>query len=160
MEVWEKIQGFENYKVSNLGNVKNIITNRTLKPDILRGYKRVVLYRNGFKKKFQIHRLVAICFIKNKQNNPCVNHKDGNPSNNNLNNLEWVTYSENEKHSYDVLKKVTGGICRRKIDLKDIVKIKDLHKKGLSQRNISKLYNVSHSTIGNILRCQTYTKHI
>ena len=160
MEVWKKIEGFENYEVSNYGNVRNIKTNRVLKPDDLRGYKKVLLYNNGFKKKFQIHRLVAICFIENKQNKPCVNHIDGNPSNNNVKNLEWCTYSENEKHSFDVLKKVTGGISRRKIDLKDIEKIKKLSLKGLSQRDISKLYNVSHSTIGNILRCQTYIKHI
>ena len=123
-------------------------------------YLEVLLYNNGTQKRFQIHRLVAICFLENKENKPCVNHLDGNPSNNKLTNLEWVTYSENEKHSFNVLGKVSSGILRRKINLKDIEKIKDLSLKGLSHRNISKIYNVSHNTIGNILRCQTYVKHI
>ena len=160
MEVWKKIEGFENYEVSTFGNVKNITTNKILKPDLLRGYKRVLLYNNGTKKRFQIHRLVSICFLENKEKKPCVNHLDGNPSNNKLTNLEWCTYSENEKHSHSVLGKVSNGILRRKINLKDIKKIKDLSSKGLSHRNIGKLYNVSHQTIGGILRCQTYVKNI
>ena len=52
-----------------------------------------------------VHRAVAKAFIPNPQGKPCVNHKDGNKLNNHVSNLEWVTYSENERHSYDVLGK-------------------------------------------------------
>jgi len=52
-----------------------------------------------------VHRLVAQAFIPNPFQKPCVNHKDGNRINNKLENLNWVTYSENEKYSYTVLGK-------------------------------------------------------
>ena len=54
-------------------------------------------------KHYQIHRLVAEAFISNPENKPCINHIDGNTENNDISNLEWVTYSENELHSYRIL---------------------------------------------------------
>jgi hypothetical protein len=67
------------------------------------GYKKVILTKNNKSKSFYIHRIVAESFIPNPKNLPCVNHKDGNPSNNNLENLEWCSYSENIKHSFKFL---------------------------------------------------------
>ena len=52
------------------------------------------------KKYCLVHRLVANAFIPNPENKRCINHKDGNKKNNNINNLEWVSYSENMKHAY------------------------------------------------------------
>jgi len=69
------------------------------------GYKTIDLTFAGKKKKSPIHRLVAIHFIDNPMSKPCVNHIDGNKHNNSKTNLEWVTYSENEQHSRDVLGK-------------------------------------------------------
>jgi len=62
---------------------------------------------NIFKKRTRtsFHRLVAIAFIPNPDNLPCVNHKNGIKDDNRVENLEWCTYSENEIHSKDVLKK-------------------------------------------------------
>ncbi len=90
------------YAISNLGNIKNIKTNRILKPEITnKGYCKINLSINGVRKKFYIHRLVAMMFIEN--NNPDiknnVNHKDGNKLNNRAENLEWVTSSENQIHA-------------------------------------------------------------
>lgn len=62
--------------------------------------KYVDLYKNGERKRFTVHRLVANSFIPNPENKPEVNHIDGEPSNNNLKNLEWNTKSENMKHAY------------------------------------------------------------
>jgi hypothetical protein len=67
------------------------------------GYKKVILTKKGKQKKLYIHRLVAQSFIPNPDNLPCVNHKDGNPANNDISNLEWCSYSENIKHSFDFL---------------------------------------------------------
>ena len=64
-------------------------------------YHRVSIKR----KHYQVHRLVAMCFIPNPDNKPCVNHIDGNTENNNVSNLEWCSYSENELHSYRALGK-------------------------------------------------------
>lgn len=66
------------------------------------GYSSVDL---GHRNTKLVHRLVAEAFIRNPMCKPCVNHKDGNPANNRASNLEWVTYAENERHSYDVLGK-------------------------------------------------------
>ena len=72
------------------------------------GYARVSLFKNGISKKYSVHRLVAIVFIDNKENKSDVNHKDGNKLNNNINNLEWVSKSENVKHSINILKNKNG----------------------------------------------------
>ena len=60
------------------------------------GYKAVNLYLNGKMKTYKVHRLVALTFIANPDNKPCVDHIDGNRTNNNVNNLRWVTNSENQ----------------------------------------------------------------
>lgn len=69
------------------------------------GYVQVMLKQDGKRKKALVHRLVALAFIPNPLNKPCVNHIDGNKENNSVENLEWCTYSENELHSHRKLGK-------------------------------------------------------
>ena len=104
-EIWKPIKGYEEqYEVSNKGAVRSLsrasmfgnhlmqIKEKILKPVILKnGYSAVSL--SG--KRFYIHRLVASAFIENTNLEPCVNHKDENKSNNNVNNLEWCSYGYN-----------------------------------------------------------------
>lgn len=95
------------YEVSNTGKIRNKATKYELKQsDNRNGYKKVSIWveNNTIRKNFYIHRLVALSFVKNLENEKYVNHKDGNKSNNNANNLEWCTCSENQKHKYRVLK--------------------------------------------------------
>lgn len=104
-EEWRIIRDFIKYSVSNKGNVKNNKTGRILKHHKDKdGYCIVCLYNEGVKKLMKIHRLVAIEFIPNLSNKPTVNHIDGNKSNNCVENLEWNTHSENERHKHHVLK--------------------------------------------------------
>ena len=70
-----------------------------------RGYILVGLCKKGTITYRLVHRLVAEAFIPNPENKPCVNHKNGNPTDNCVDNLEWATYSENNTHSYRVLGK-------------------------------------------------------
>ena len=66
-------------------------------------YKMVTLWDNGKQVDVEVHRLVANAFLENPQNLPCVNHIDGNPANNDVLNLEWCSYSDNVRHSINVL---------------------------------------------------------
>lgn len=95
-EIWKGIEGYESiYQISNLGRIKSKI--KILSPHISNcGYLRIILKN----KHYSIHRLVAKAFIPNPNNKPQVNHIDGNKTNNCVNNLEWVTASENQIHNY------------------------------------------------------------
>lgn len=114
-EIWKYVKGYEGlYLISNLGRVKNLqkyyirknikipkkqCELKTCKGKV--GYIVTDLNKNNKRKTKYIHRLVAEAFIPNPENKPCVNHKDGNKLNNKISNLEWVTYSENNKHAWD-----------------------------------------------------------
>lgn len=113
-EVWKDIPEYEGYyQVSNLGNfrsvprvikykstgTRNYPAKMLLTETTKDNYQRIVLMKHGIKKRFQAHRLVALTFIPNPENKPCVNHIDGNKSNNIVTNLEWCTYSENSIHA-------------------------------------------------------------
>ena len=96
MEEWKQIKNLH-YSISNWGNVRNDNTGKQLKPQKnVYGYMVILLYNNGKPKHYQLQRLVLETFkpVKNMKNLQ-VNHIDYNRSNNNLNNLEWVTPSEN-----------------------------------------------------------------
>ena len=77
-----------------------------------KGYYFVMLYRGGIGKMFPIHRLVALSFVPNPNGFPCVNHKDGNPRNNNVDNLEWCTQTYNVNYG-DAQKKHSKSVSNR-----------------------------------------------
>lgn len=111
MEEFKDLDAF--YAVSNKGNVLSKRYNKILKPHYdskKLGYKYITLNYKGIKKSYQIHRLVASLFIPNPNNLPCVNHKDENPSNNNVENLEWCTHSYNLKYGLRYKKEIETKI--------------------------------------------------
>lgn len=92
----KRIPGYENYWICDNGDVFNESSGNILKGSVgEHGYRYYRLSKDNKKKMFYGHRLVAEAFIENPNNLPVVNHKDGNKLNNNVYNLEWVTYSEN-----------------------------------------------------------------
>lgn len=113
-EVWKDIKGFENYyQISNTGKVKSLErkvpskikgTFQIIKEKIRKtttttaGYEYVVLSKDNIHKTLLIHRLVAEHFIPNPNNLQCVNHKDENKLNNNVDNLEWCDYKYNNTY--------------------------------------------------------------
>lgn len=94
---WTDVKGFEGrYSVNKDGMVYSHLSHKLLKQEITKlGYKRVSLYKDGKPKHFFVHQLVAQTFIPNPLSLPYVNHKDENPNNNNIENLEWCTQKYN-----------------------------------------------------------------
>lgn len=115
MEIWKDITGYEGlYQVSSLGRVRALPRQgftkygkrnhiHYLKPDVNYhnkgeyrvGYHRVTLCKDGIYKRYMVHRLVAQAFIPNPDNKPYINHIDCDGTHNWVENLEWVTHSEN-----------------------------------------------------------------
>ena len=99
-ELWKQIEDYENYEVSTHGRVRNKRTGRYLKFDLSNcGYYRVTLCKNNKPRKFSVHRLVAQAFVEPVVGKELVNHKDSDKTNNRVENLEWVTCSENFIHA-------------------------------------------------------------
>lgn len=176
MEIWKNIKDYEGmYQVSNLGNVKSLsrklrvhhnsmrlLRERILKCGILRqGYKAAALWENQKVKLCTIHRLVGIAFIPNPKNKPCINHKNGIKTDNRVENLEWVTYSENMIHAlkHNLIKKGEEK-CNTQLTNKNALIIKLLYKEGIyTQKQIGLKYNISQHTVSRIVNKKSW-KHI
>ena len=110
-EEWQIIKDYDNYSVSNFGQIKNNISGRLLKLiEDKKHYFYVNLRKDGKTKAFRIHRIVASTFIENKNNYTQINHKNKIKSDNNFTNLEWCTILYNNQS----INKTTniGCICK------------------------------------------------
>ena len=159
-EVWKDIKEYANYQISNFGNVRSKRYMRNIKPiDNGTGYKKVQI--GSSKNKKYIHRLVAKMFIDNPLNKLVVNHKDGNKANNIVENLEWMTRSENDLHKYKIgLATPKKGISHHNSKLidSDTIEIKSMLK-SFNCVEIAKKFNVHRKTISDIKNNKTW-KHI
>lgn len=128
---WKSYKGFSRYKISDKGKIYDTkldrYVSRTPNED---GYLKVTLRNDKNERKgFSVHRLVALCFIKNLKNLPEVNHKDGIKSNCKYKNLEWCTHADNIQHTWDNgLLKNDEALSKRMSAIASLCKGKKNHK--------------------------------
>jgi hypothetical protein len=145
-EIWKDIEGHPGYRVSSFGRVWSDKAGRVLKATVYkRGYPGVTL--NG--KNRYVHQLVAQAFFSNPDNKKTVNHKDGDKTNNHVDNLEWATYTENCLHAVRVLgAKGAHGATHPRAKLNDdqVREIRALQ--GLvPYHEVMRRFNVSRGTV-------------
>jgi hypothetical protein len=172
-EIWKDILGFERiYMVSSFGNVKSMdrkieqiradgsvrvrdFKGRIMKPVTNKlGYLMIML-TNGKKKNCSVHRLVAMAFIPKPDFKKEVNHKNGIKADNRINNLEWVTHSENMKHAHNTGLVINPGGLSKPISqftndgqwIRDWESIAQVHReKGFDMSAISNCINSKTKT--------------
>jgi hypothetical protein len=146
----------EMYSVSNLGNIRNNITNYVLSPWLnSKGYAQVCIQFTSRKDRISVnvHKLVGRAFIDNPENKPYINHIDGVKHNNAVTNLEWVTPLENNEHAVKMGLINSGADSYMSILTEvDVIKIIEKLKNGERNIDLAREYNVSHITIDDI-RC-------
>lgn len=145
-----KIKGYD-YYVNKDGYVFNKRGKKLTNVEVGNGYMAVDLCENGIKKRMLVHRIVAEAFIPNPENKPEVNHINGVKSDDRLENLEWVTKSENQKHKFDVLGHSLAGDknTQSKLTWEQVEEIRSAT--NIQQKELATRYNVSVTTISEIL---------
>ena len=173
-ETWRDVVGWDGlYAISNIGRIKslyrtvsNSIRKRAVYQEMLKtaylannGYYMVGFNRAEIKKTFLVHRLVAIAFLPNPENKKTVNHKNGIKTDNRVENLEWVTSSENNKHAFDTGLKFGNGGAKCPLTKYSEKLIMDIRASTKSHSQTARDYNMSVSNVMAIRKRITW-KHI
>lgn len=169
-EIWKDIVGYEGlYKISNLGNIKSLdrlsfggknIKGRNMCPSLKKdGYLEIPLCKDKKRKYYRVHRLVAIAFIPNIENKPCIDHINTITTDNRVENLRWVTYKENSNNQItrNHISKSTKGKSSKSRKVicietnKEYESIKEAAKElGLNYNNIMKVCQKKQQTTGGL----------
>lgn len=158
-EVWKDVVGYEGlYQISNLGNIKSFkrykegkILNPKSDKD---GYKEIGIRDfNGDRKFKRVHRLVAECFLENPNNYEYINHKDNNPANNVVSNLEWCTIEYNNKYRFEHGNACHKGSKSPRASITEEIAIQ-IYTLGLSgkytESELAKMFNTTRSVVNKI----------
>jgi len=151
IEIWKTVKCAPNYKVSNLGRISrdDKILNQSKRKSDGRLQKVFTVNKKHVTKK--IHRVVAEAFIPNPHNYPQVNHKDCDPTNNCVSNLEWCTREQNTYHA------LINGRYKQKLTIDKVIEIKRKYTPFLyTVKTLAKEYNVSVYVIYRIIENKTY----
>jgi len=165
-EIWADV-GDGKYQVSNNGRVRSYGgKHKPTEPKLLKvsngrsGYPTVALYYDKARH-FSVHRLVAEAFLCNPHNWPMVNHKNGNKSDNRVENLEWCTNALNMQHAYRTgiviaPKKPGEKNPFSKLSDETVLRIRELHAAGSKQCDLAKEFGVHFVTINKIVLRKTW----
>ncbi len=171
-ETWKDIPGYEKmYQASNLGRIRSL--DRYVKGNknklrlypgsILKGtpdkdgYLKLSLSKENKQISFGIGRLVAKTFLENINNFKEINHKDGNKQNNSIDNLEWCTRSQNEKHAYDtgLIKKKFGEQHHNAKLTNEAVRV-IRNSFTLTHQELANIFGVNRKCVGNIINFKNW----
>jgi len=162
LEVWKE-SFVADYDVSNFGRIRSWkipggCPERRSNPLLLKlqlnsnGYYRISCKVSNKRKRWYVHRLVALAYLPPVSGKPNINHKDGNKLNNTVDNLEWSNYSENIRHAYHIELRKRGV----KLSEYQVYWIKHFDSEGFLHASIAAAFGVHHGTVGDIIRGTTW----
>jgi|SRR5580658_124327 hypothetical protein len=165
--MWKPITGYEGlYEVSDAGEVKSLRSGKLMRPGTAgAGYSHVSLAKNGSKKGFYVHTLVATTFIGPRPERHEVNHKNGSKTDNRAENLEYVTHQANSRHMMDVLLRKPGNFNRgedspvSKLTEAQVREIRRRFSQGERIIDLAKQFSGTHSGISAIVHRKCW-RHI
>ncbi|GCD11697.1 NUMOD4 motif-containing HNH endonuclease [Clostridium tagluense] len=179
IEIWKDIKGYKGvYQISNCGNIRSLdrMTVNSLgvhrkEKGVLKklrlgkqGYLYTSLWNHQKTKTVKPHRLVALYFIDLIEGKDIVNHKDGDKQNNHVDNLEWVTTLENARHAHETglspSQKGEHNAFHTLTEQEAIEVYKLAHRGIFSQKEISKMYNITSSNVSAIKRGCSWNESI
>ena len=184
-EEWKDIPNYSKYQASSQGRIKNKETNH-VRVDFLKntgGYSRLQLRKDGESINVSVHRIVAETFLEASENRTVVNHKNGIPFDNRVENLEWSTQSENVRHGFamraneeahslsvldlnvylDIPSNINNTYQRTplkrncKLTYRKADNIRVFYRQGKTINELAKKYGVSDNTIWKVLKGKIYT---
>lgn len=157
--IWRNIPSAPNYDASDIGDIKRR-AGRILRPYVRSsGYHVVGIMKNNKHYTMYVHRLVGEAFLGSPTpEKPCVAHLDGNPGNNQLDNLLWVSYKENEEHKKLHKTNMIGSKnSNSKLRIEDITSIRSRRLNGEHLLSLGKEYGVSKHTIFNVVARRSWS---
>ena len=173
-EIWRDIPWCP-YQASSIGRIRRSATKKVLKPGMnTKGYRIVSICFPGYHKTATVHRLVLEAFIGLRPHDRVANHRDGNKLNNWINNLEYVTHAENEKHasltglkaagdnhgSHTMPHRVARGdrVGTSKLNPASVKAIRERRRNGETARLLAEEFGVHPRTVREIVRYKLWTQ--
>jgi hypothetical protein len=163
---WIEIPGYERiYQAASTGKIRRIgkasgaTALKELKPFLQNGYCFVCLSINRKIKRKSVHSLVMLSFKGPVPDRHEINHIDGNKSNNNIKNLEYVTRSQNRWHSVNILgEKIVSGERHgmSKLDKNKVKNMRKFRQAGLTYKKIADLFSIDYQTAWSAINSRTW----